>query len=111
MPRIRRGQSILPNASTCATVRSGVDILSGGFAIVDHRHGIPSKAEKTAVDETLIVSALVVVVDASDGHHPPLHKRLGYHSSSRIGIISPVTALLGAVEVELSRGRCSFVVK
>ena len=77
-------------------MRSGVDILSGGFAIVDHRHGIPSKAEKTAVDETLIVSALVVV-DASDRRHPLLHKSHGYHSSSRIGIISSVAAPLGAV--------------
>ena len=110
MPRVQRGQSILPNASTCATVRSGVNILSGGFAIVDHRHGIPSKAEKTAVDETLIVSALVVV-DASDRRHPPLHKRLGYHSSSRIGIISSVAAPLGAVEVELGRGSYSCVVR
>ena len=60
-------------------------------------------AEKTVVDETLIVSALVVA-DASDHRHPPLHKRLGYHTSSRIGIISPVAAPLGAVEVELSGG-------
>ena len=72
-------------------MRSGVDILSGGFAIVDHRHDSPYMAEKTVVDETLIVSALVVV-DASDRHHPPLHKSLGYHSSSRIGIISPIAA-------------------
>jgi len=54
-------------------VRSGVDILSGGFAIVDHRHDSPSMAEKTVVDETLIVSALVVA-DASGRRHPPLHK-------------------------------------
>jgi len=79
--------------------------LSGGFTIVDHRHGIPSKAEKTVVDETLIVSALaLVVVDTSDRHHPPLHKSHGYHSSSRIDIISSVAAPLGAVEVELSGG-------
>ena len=73
----QRGQPTLPNASTCATVRSGVDILSGGFAIVDHRHDSPSMAEKKVVDETLIVSALVVV-DASRRRHPPLHNWLSF---------------------------------